>query len=123
MLRSAYRMASVTDLLDAALGGRGLVLRRLDRVLGGGNEAVEGLLGLLHALFGECPHLRRDFEIRSAILGHETSCLHPALPDDLTIIGAACHSRQSVRPPINVICGLLPATRADAWTLRRRRPY
>jgi hypothetical protein len=39
-------------------------------MFGGGNEPIEGLLGLFHALFGECAHFRRDLELPIAIVRH-----------------------------------------------------
>ena len=51
-----------SDILGAFAGGLGLSLERADGLLGRGNEAVEGLPGLLDALFGKRPHFGGNFE-------------------------------------------------------------
>ncbi len=66
LLGESHRLFS--DILGALAGGLGLALERAHGAVGGGNETVEGLPGLLDALLGECPHFRRNLETLGEVM-------------------------------------------------------
>ena len=60
----------VARFLGADARGRRMGFGGVDRLLGGRDEAVEGELGLRHALLGKGPHFRRDLETRITVFRH-----------------------------------------------------
>ena len=69
---------------------------RVDGVMGGGDEAVEGLSGLLNALLGKRSHFRGNIEMIGG--GHSHLLLWMPLP------GMDCDAREVMRPAEELTC-------------------
>jgi hypothetical protein len=52
-----------SDMPGPLAGGLGLTFERMDGLVGGGNEAVESLLGLLDTFLGKCPHVAGNLKM------------------------------------------------------------
>jgi hypothetical protein len=74
----------------------GLAFDRADGLMGGGDEAVEGLSRLLNALLGKCSHFGGNVEMISG--GHSHLLLWMLLP------GMGCDVREVMRPAEELTC-------------------
>src|ERR1700690_3658776 len=106
------------DLLGTAARSRSMSLGGVDRVLRGGDETVEGLLGLLHAFLSERAHFRRDLEIRTAFLRHNILLIggNTSRADLNQYLGSSTSIARPGTRAIKVIAAWWGITSAASWT-------